>query len=202
MQNENSGDKESLDDVVKKEFRENYEKGDNYSRFNKFLSKYHDFVQRHRTFSFYKNLIIAGGVFAGTGIIGARAISMFTQSKKIIAPSTIITQYIIGSGTFFTLHGYDNQDVYRDENNKFKYKELGKDAIKLFAGFGVLEGLYIVGKPALHYYLMRKGVESGTASLYADMITAPLYYTLAGAIAKGLKVIKKSKKKDSNPTNS
>lgn len=185
----------NLDNII-----ENSEK--ETTRFDRFGEKYKDFVQKHRILAFSKNLVVAGTSFMIGGYLGAKAAKYGTDSKAIISGVSVLSQYIAGFAAFLPLHAMDNYDVYKGEDNKFKYKELAKDTGKLMLSFGVLEIAYMIGRPALHYNFMNKGIEPGTASLYSDLICSPAYWILAIPMAKITGVIKKSKKKDSNLTSS
>lgn len=186
---------ENLDTII-----ENSEK--ETTRFERFRKKYKDFVQKHRILAFSKNLVVAGTSFMIGGYLGAKAAKYGTDSKAIISGVSLFSQYVAGFTAFLPLHAIDNYDVYKKEDGKFKYKELAKDTGKLLLSFGVLEVAYMIGRPALHYTFMNKGIEAGTASLYSDLICNPAYWILAIPMAKITGVIRKSKKKDINPASS
>jgi hypothetical protein len=188
---------EDLSDTIKKiekEQRNINEQDKEKIPVKSFREKYLGFVQRHRNVAFLKNMIISGTTFMAGGYLGAKAMKLGTDSKSLISAGSLVSQYVVGFGAFLPLHAFDNYDIYKAEGDKFKYKELAKDTAKLFAGLGVLEVAYIIGRPILHYNFMKKGIDPGTASLYSDLICAPAYWALTIPVAKLFGVIKKSKK--------
>jgi len=164
-------------------------------RLDRFVYKYQNFVQTHRNIAFLKNMVLSGVAFMGGGYFGAKLMRYGTDSKTLITASSLLSQYIVGFAAFLPLHAFDNYDVYHEEGKKYKYKELAKDTVKLVLGLGILDAAYIVGRPILHYNLMKRGVNPEIASLYADAICIPSYWALSVPVAKLFGVIKKNKQK-------
>ncbi len=142
---------------------------------------------------FAKNMALATGAAVAGGVLGAEAADLFTDSKPVIAASSTAAQYIASFAVFLPLHARDNPDLYRDENNRFKWRTYAGDMLKLNASWVVLDCLYIAGRPVLNYHLQRHGYDPATSSLLSDAISIPAYWALAIPIARGLKIIREEK---------
>jgi len=148
----------------------------------------------NKTAKFIKNMGLTVIASVAGGIAGAELSDLVTDSKTVISISSTSAQYILSFATFFPLHAKDNKDLYREPiTNKFKWGEFAKDAVKMTAGFGVLDYLYIIGRPFVNYKFQKAGYDPSTASLLSDAICIPTYCILALPMAKGLGVLRENK---------
>lgn len=147
---------------------------------------------------FLKNVGLSAAAAVTGGVAGAELSDLLTDSKAVISASSTLSQYVAALGVFFPLHAHDNPDLYREENNKFKWKTYLKDMTKMTLGFGVLDYLYLVGRPVAHYYLQKQGYDPATASLLSDAFCMSSYYALAIPVAKGLNIIREENKPNKN----
>lgn len=145
---------------------------------------------------FAKNMGLAAVAAVAGGVAGAELTDLVTNSEVLIATGSTAGQYLASFGVFLPLHARDNPDLYRDEQNKFKWSEYTKDMIRMTVGFGVLDYLYLAGRPAVNYFFQKKGYDPTTASLLSDAVCIPSYCIVAIPMARGLGVIKEKKPKN------
>ena len=139
---------------------------------------------------FLKNVAITTVVSIAGGIAGAELTDLVTDSKSAIAIGSTAAQYIASFGTFFPLHARDNRDIYRDELNKFKWREFTKDALKLTFGFAALDVLYVIGRPIVNYRFQKAGYSPFESSLLSDAVCMTSYFAVSLPLAKILGVIR------------
>ena len=92
-------------------------------------------------------------------------------------------EYVVGLPAFFILHYMDNKDLYRDVHG-VKWKRAGIDFAKIMAGTVLFDAAYLVARPAMHYYFMKKGIDATTSAIYADLVAGPAYCIAALLWAK------------------
>ncbi|MBI2583129.1 MAG: hypothetical protein HYW25_00545 [Candidatus Aenigmarchaeota archaeon] len=146
-------------------------------------------VLERKDWKFLKNSGLGTGAGIAGGVAGALLTDLFTDSKAAIAICSTAVQYAGAIGTFSWLHARDNPDIYRG-NGIFRWRDYIWDMAKLNAGFAVLDYLYVVGRPFVNYWLLRRGYDPSTASLLSDAVCIPMYWTVALPVAKALGVIR------------
>lgn len=140
---------------------------------------------------FVKNLSLASlGCVAG-GVVGGELSDLVTDSEAIIAVTSTAGEYVGWFSVFWPMHAHDNPDLYREVmTNKFIWKPYLKDLTKMIFSFGVLDYLYLVGRPIAHYHFQKQGHGPAIASLLTDAICLTTYCILAIPIARGVGVIR------------
>ena len=152
--------------------------------------RYLSFFNKHKSIAFMKNQVISGALFAVGGITAAKATSIMTSSKPIIAGCSTAGEYVVGLPAFFILHYMDNKDLYRDTDG-VKWKRAWIDFAKIMTGTVLLDAAYLIARPALHYHFMKNGIDATTSALYADLAAQPAYWITALLWAKYTGVLTK-----------
>jgi hypothetical protein len=149
---------------------------------------------KNKNLAFAKNMIISTAAMVA-GAAGASEIADdFTDNGKIVGAVSTISQYIAGWAVFLPLQAYDNRDVYRTPDGKFDKKQFAIDNTKFGVSFLALDALYVLTRPFVQDYLMKKGVDAGTASILTDCAYIPGYAVAAFVLGKATGVIRPSKK--------
>jgi len=162
-----------------KYYMETRPKQDNTSTFRTRLKdRYLSFFNKHKSVAFMKNQVISGALFAIGGVTTAKATSLLTSSKPLIAGFSTAGEYVVGLPAFFILHYMDNKDLYRDTNG-IKWKRAGVDFTKIMAETALLDAAYLIARPMLHYHFMKNGIDATTSALYADLAAQPAYWITA-----------------------
>ncbi len=84
---------------------------------------------KNKSFLFAKNVVIASAAGLAAGAGAAELSNLFTDNKTITSVISTASEYFTIYGAFLPLHAKDNQDIYRTEKGKFKYKNFIKDQI-------------------------------------------------------------------------
>ena len=139
---------------------------------------------KNKYISFAKNMGIAAvaGLAAGAG--AAELSNLISDNKTATAIVSTVSEYAAAYAVFLPLHARDNQDIYKTNEGKFKWKEFIKDQIKLAGGFVLLDIAYLTGRPILTKEFLDSGISPSEASLYADAISYPVLMAAAFPIAK------------------
>lgn len=149
---------------------------------------------KNKYLSFTKNITLATTLSMLGGIEISRLVNNFTENGKIIGAISTISEFILSYAAFLPLQAQDNRDVYKTTNGEFDKKQFTIDNAKFAGSFLGLDVLYVVTRPFVQDYLIKKGFDAGSASALTDSMYIPAYAVAAFALAKLTGVLKSSKK--------
>ena len=154
------------------------------------VNLFRKFKMRNETKKFIKNLSLATATSMLTGVAVSKGMGEVTNNGKIIGAVATASQYLSWFGVFLPLHASDNKEAYTNEMGNFDRKQFINDNLKFGASFLALDAAYLITRPLVQDYLIRKGIEPENSSWIADTMYIPLYALATTGIAKITGIIK------------
>lgn len=139
---------------------------------------------KNKYLAFAKNVGISSVVGLGMGAGVAELTNLITDKQTVTAITSTVSEYVAAYSIFLPLHARDNRDLYKGDDNRFKWKEFIIDQLKLAGGFVLLDIAYLAGRPLLAKKFLEAGISPSSSSLYADAISYPALIIAALPIAK------------------
>jgi hypothetical protein len=145
----------------------------------------------NKTLEFLKNGAISCVPFIAGGVAGAELTDLISNNEMIISGISTASQYITGYTAFMGLHARDNKEIYKKEE-KWNYRQLAIDTTKTAFTLGAAELFYIPTRTILMDYYLNKDYNPTSSSIFADIISLPLFFLVAIPIARKTGLIKKT----------
>lgn len=122
-----------------------------------------------------------GNSLASCGVAFGAAVGFSHYSKSFlesdVAISTVATILDGGGywGTMIPQLIWKDKKKLRDENRKLSGKKIFKKSLEYFGCIGVLDGIYVLSRFGVQYYLQREGHDPTTAATITQLGATALY---------------------------